>query len=51
MYKKTINCPSCECKCDVIVRQTNYDDEIEVQYCPFCSISIEDLEDDYSDEE
>jgi hypothetical protein len=51
MYKKTINCLSCEVKCDIIVRQTNYEDEIEVEYCPFCSTSIDDLEDNYSDEE
>jgi hypothetical protein len=50
MYKKTINCLSCEVKCDIIVRQTNYEDEIEVEYCPFCSVSIDDL-DEYTDEE
>ena len=50
MYKKTINCLSCEVKCDIIVRQTNYEDEIEVEYCPFCSVPIDDLE-SYSDEE
>ena len=38
MYKKTINCLSCEVKCDVIVRQTNYEtEEIEIEYCPICS--------------
>jgi hypothetical protein len=42
MYKKRINCQSCEIKCDVIVRESNFDDELEVEYCPFCSVSIDD---------
>ena len=38
MYKKTINCQSCEVKCDVIIRQTNFEtEEIEIEYCPICS--------------
>jgi hypothetical protein len=46
MIKKSINCFSCEVKCDIIVRQSNYeeDEDIEVQYCPICSASIEDNE-------
>jgi len=42
MYKTTINCQSCEVKCDVIVRQTNFEDEIDVIYCPVCSANVED---------
>lgn len=43
MQKKTINCTSCETKCDIIIRHSNYeDDDIEVTYCPCCSASIED---------
>lgn len=45
MYKKTINCQSCEVKCDIIIRQTNYEtEELEIQFCPMCSASIEDHE-------
>lgn len=48
MLKKTINCRSCEVKCDVIVRQSNFDeDEVEVTYCPFCSTDISDSDDFY----
>lgn len=51
MYKKTINCQSCEVKCDVIVRQTNYDnEELEIEFCPFCSANIEDLDPIWEDE-
>lgn len=51
MIKKSIHCKSCEVRCDVIVRQSNYDDEfdIEVNYCPVCSINLED-QDDYEEE-
>ena len=43
MLKKTINCPSCEVKCDVIIRQSNYEnEEVEIEYCPICSASITD---------
>ena len=47
MYKKTINCQSCEVKCDIIVRHSNFDEEMEVQFCPMCSADINDL--DYTD--
>lgn len=51
MYKRTINCQSCEVKCDVIVRQTNYDnEELEIQFCPICSASIDDLEQIWEEE-
>lgn len=51
MYKRTINCQSCEVKCDVIVRQTNYDnEELEIEFCPICSASIDDLESIWEDE-
>ena len=43
MKKQTINCRSCEVKCDVIIRHSNYDnDEIEIEFCPICSSSLED---------
>jgi uncharacterized protein CbrC (UPF0167 family) len=52
VYKKVINCPSCEVKSDVIVRQTNYDtEEIEVLYCPICSAELIDIIMDDWDEE
>lgn len=50
MYKKTINCQSCEVKCDVIIRQSNFEDELEVQFCPICSANLDDLI-DYEDSE
>ena len=40
MHRKSINCQSCETRCDVIVRQSNYEEEIEVEYCPICSAEI-----------
>ena len=45
MKRKTINCVSCKVKCDVIVLQSNYEDEeqVEVQFCPVCSANIEDF--------
>ena len=44
MYRKTINCRSCEVKCDVIIRQSNYEsDEVEVEFCPICSADIVDI--------
>lgn len=50
--KKTINCPSCEVLCDVIIRQSNYedDDEVTIEFCPVCSASIEDYK-LYTDED
>jgi len=43
MYKKTINCLSCEVKCDVIIRQNNFEtEEMEIEFCPICSAAIED---------
>lgn len=45
MYKKTINCQSCEVKCDIIIRQTNFDSEVlDVEFCPICSTNILDDE-------
>jgi len=51
MIRKSIHCRSCEAKCDIIVRQTNYDDdyELETLYCPVCSASLEDFDDDYEE--
>jgi len=46
VFKTTINCRGCEVKCDVIIRQTNYEhEEIEIAFCPICSANIEDNED------
>ena len=52
MIKKTINCPSCEIKCDIIIRESNFeDDEDIIQYCPSCSTELDDmLEYAYNDE-
>lgn len=52
MYRKTINCLSCEVKCDIIIRDSNFENEIEAQYCPICSAEIVDIEDyiEYDDE-
>ena len=51
MYKKTINCRSCEVKCDVIIRQTNFDDEeMPIEFCPICSASLEDQQFEYDDD-
>jgi uncharacterized protein CbrC (UPF0167 family) len=48
MIKKTINCPSCETRSDIIIRHTNLpDDEVEVTYCPVCSSEVSDF-DNYS---
>ena len=53
MKRKTINCVSCEVKCDVILLQSNYEDEeeIEVQFCPICSANIEDFNMELEDDE
>lgn len=45
MYKKTINCLSCETKCDIIVRESNFEEELEIKFCPICSTSMSDFED------
>ena len=43
MIKKRINCMSCETRCDVIITQSNFDDEeINVRYCPVCSTDQDD---------
>lgn len=51
MIKKAIHCRSCEIRCDVIIRQTNFDEEydIDVLYCPVCSISIEENDEYYEE--
>ena len=50
-YKKTINCLSCEIKSDVIVKQTNYDnEELEILYCPMCSALLSDMDEDTEDD-
>jgi len=49
MIRKRINCLSCESKLDVIIRESNFDEEdVEVNYCPVCSTEIED-ESNYED--
>lgn len=52
MFRKTINCQSCEIKCDIIVTQTNYEtEEIDIEYCPVCSaLQTEAFEIDDEDE-
>lgn len=43
MRKKRINCMSCEVKTDVIVWEANVpEDQVEVIYCPVCSVEIMD---------
>ena len=43
MIKKRINCMSCETRCDVIITQSNFDDEeVNVRYCPVCSTDQDD---------
>lgn len=42
MIRKRINCMSCETKVDVIIRDSNFeDDDVEVIYCPVCSANVE----------
>lgn len=52
MIKKTINCPSCEIKCDIIIRESNFDEDEEIiNYCPCCSTELDDMmELNYDDE-
>ena len=51
MMIKRISCLSCETKCDVMIKEANYD-EVEIQWCPVCSaeldyvVYVEDEEDD-----
>lgn len=46
MQRKTINCLSCEVKSDVIIRQSNFeDDDMSISFCPVCSADIDDIED------
>lgn len=59
MIRVTINCSSCEVKSDIIIRQSNYEDDdvIEVAYCPICSAErfwssrsgIEDIESEWEE--
>ena len=45
IVKQTIKCQSCEVKMDVIIRDPNYElDDVEISYCPVCSIELLDLE-------
>ena len=45
IVKQTIKCQSCEVKMDVIIRDANYElDDVEISYCPVCSIELLDLE-------
>jgi len=51
MIKKSIKCMSCETRCDIIITQSNFEDEeIEVKYCPVCSCDIDDGMDTLFDE-
>jgi uncharacterized protein CbrC (UPF0167 family) len=45
MIKKIVNCPSCETRSDVIIRQSNLpEEEVIVSYCPVCSSEIDEYD-------
>lgn len=48
MIKRTIICKSCETACSIVIIKSNVDDEdLNIHYCPVCSV---DIEDDYEEE-
>jgi len=52
LVKKTIKCQSCEVKCDVIIRDANYElDAVDINYCPICSIELNEMESEYEDDD
>ena len=52
MRKKRINCLSCEVKTDIIVWEANVpEDEVDIAYCPICSVEVMDYSDFDSDDD
>lgn len=52
MIKKSIKCMSCETRCDIIITQSNFEDDVlEVRYCPMCSCELDDPVESMFDED